>query len=90
MEQWKKIMKNNKWILTEKQLPPRGQWVLVTKNDWQKPWEIMCYQGIRIGKHYIGKGWEEYKYPSWTSGHGDIMSKHPIAWMLLPEPYKEI
>ena len=84
-----------KWIKTNKQLPPKGKWVLVTRDDWQKPWEIMCYMGIRTNtitryipgiKELIE---EEYEYPAWTSGHGDIMGQHPIAWMPLPKQYKK-
>ena len=81
------------WIKTSKQLPPIGQWVLVTKNDYQKPWEIECFMGVRIGTEYCHNEngeWveEEYEYNGWTSGHGDIGSNDPIAWMPLPEPYK--
>lgn len=78
----------NEWIKTDEQLPPIGQWVLVTTDRYQKPVEIMCYQGIQIARRNIGNGWEEYEYPSWTSGHGDIQSSHPKAWMPLPTPYK--
>ena len=77
-----------KWILTSKRLPNKGQWVLVTKEDYQKPVEIMCYLGVQIGRHDIGNGWDEYEYPSWTSGHGDIQGSHPKAWMPLPKPYE--
>ena len=79
---------NGEWIPTSDRLPDKGQWVLVTTERYQKPVEIMCYQGVRIGQHNIGNGWEEYEYPSWTSGHGDIQSHHPEAWMPLPEPNK--
>lgn len=78
------------WIETADQLPPRGEWVLVDKEDWQKPCEVMCYQGIRLGHqtiHHIDGTVtdEDYEYPSWTSGHGDIRPSHPIRWMPLPE-----
>ena len=77
-----------RWIPTSKKLPNKNQWVLVTTEDYQKIAEVMCYQGIRIGKHDVGNGWEEYEYPSWTSGHGDIQSSHPKAWMPLPPCYE--
>lgn len=77
------------WISTSEQLPPKGEWVLVTTDDWQKPIEIMCYQGTRIGRHDIGIGWEDYEFPSWTSGHGDVQSKHPTHWMKLPDTPKQ-
>lgn len=79
-----------KWILTSERLPNKGQWVLVTTGERQKPYEVMCYQGIRIGEHDDGNGWEEYEYPSWTSGHGDVQGHHPEAWMMpsLPAPYE--
>ena len=77
---------DKKWIRTNIQLPRKGEWVLVKTNDWQKPVEIMCYMGVRIGHHDIGNGWEEYEFPAWTSGHGDIKSKHPEVWMPLPDP----
>lgn len=77
-----------KWILTSERLPNVGQWVLVTTKDYQKYVEVMCYQGIRIGQHDVGNGWEEYEYPSWTSGHGDILGSHPEAWMPLPKSWK--
>ena len=76
----------NNWILTENKNPPTGCWVLTTREDWQKPIEIMCYQGIKFGRHNIGNGWEDYEFPSWTSGHGDIC-KPPVAWRFLPIPY---
>lgn len=79
---------NGGWISTSDQLPDKGQWVLVTTERYQKPVEIMCYQGVRIGQHNVGNGWEEYEFQSWTSGHGDIRSHHPEAWMPLPEPYE--
>ena len=78
------------WISTSEQLPPKGEWVLVTTDDWQKPIEIMCYQGTRIGRHDIGNGWEDYEFPSWTSGHGDVQSRHPTHWMKLPDTPKEM
>lgn len=78
-----------KWIKTKEQTPSKGQWVLVTTDDYQKPIEIMCYQGTRVGEEYIGGNWKEYEYPSWTSGHGDIQSWHPEAWMPLPKLYKK-
>ncbi len=77
-----------KWIPISERLPNKGQWVLITTEEYQKPIEIMCYQGIRIGKHDNGNGWEEYEYPSWTSGHGDIQGYNPKAWMPLPAPYE--
>ena len=83
-----KQMQESKWILTKERLPEKSQWVLVTTEEYQKPIEIMCYQGIRIGKHDVGNGWEEYEYPSWTSGHGDVQGYHPKAWMPI-KPYKE-
>lgn len=79
----------SKWINTNDRLPSKGQWVLVATEDYQKPIEIMCYQGVRIGEKHDGDGWKKYEYPSWTSGHGDIRSNHPTAWMPLPEPYEE-
>ena len=79
-----------KWIPISEKLPNKNQWVLVTTEDCQKIAEVMCYQGIRIGRHDIGNGWEEYEYPSWTSGHGDIQGRHPKAWMPLPKPYSEV
>lgn len=82
------LLEQTEWILTSERLPNVGQWVLVTTKDYQKYVEVMCYQGIRIGQHDVGNGWEEYEYPSWTSGHGDVQGHHPKAWMLLPEPYK--
>lgn len=86
-------MKNEfgKWILTKDQMPPKGQWILVAKNNWQKPWEIERYIGKRINQ-YCGQKtnweWEDYEYDAWTSGHGDIGEDAPIAWMPLPEPFK--
>ena len=83
-------MNENNWILTSEQMPPAGKWVLVTKTyDYQKPWEIMCYMGIRIGRSCSKESnweWAEYEFPAWTSGHGDILSQHPYAWMELPTP----
>ena len=79
----------DKWIPVSERLPNKNQWVLITTEDYQKPIEIMRYQGIRTGLHNIGNGgWEQYDYPSWTSGHGDIQSYHPKAWMPLPKPYE--
>ena len=86
----------NKWILTSEQMPPKGKWVLVTTEDWQKPWEIKCFLGIRTGVKYVRypekRGFieEEYEYPAWTSGHGDIGSHNPIAWMPLPNIPQDI
>lgn len=77
-----------KWILTSDRLPNKSQWVLVTTESYQKPVEIMRYQGVQIGQHNVGNGWGKYGFPSWTSGHGDIQSHHPKAWMPLPKPYK--
>ena len=87
---------NNEWILTTEQMPKESQWVLTTTNDYQKPIEIQCYMGIRIGTEYVHpigeKDWIEkkYEYPAWTSGHGDISSHNPIAWMPLPTIPKNI
>lgn len=79
---------NGGWIPTSERLPDKGQWVLVMAESYQKPVEIMCYQGIRIGQQYVGNRWEDYEYPSWTSGYGDIQDYHPKVWMPLPELYK--
>ena len=76
-------------------MPPKNMWVLVARPEYyQKPWEIMSYMGIMTNKRrrFDENGnWieEEYVYPAWTSGHGDIMSEDPVAWMPMPEPYKE-
>lgn len=78
------------WIKTSEQLPPIGQWVLVSEDDTSCPVEIMCYQGIKTNERYQDGKWEDYEYPSWTSGHGDIQDEHPKAWMPLPEPYREV
>ena len=73
------------WIYCKDKLPPKGEWVLVTRNEYQKPVEIMCYQGIRTNRRTNDHGeWEDYRYPSWTSGHGDIQGRHPLAWMEVP------
>lgn len=77
------------WRLISEILPPKGQWVIVTTEDYQKPCEIMCYLGTRIGRHDIGNGWEDYEFPTWTSGHGDVRSTHPYAWMPLPQVPKK-
>lgn len=77
------------WISTSEQLPPKGEWVLVTTDNWQKPCEIMCYQGVRVIENECDKGYDRY-FPSWTSGHGDIQSKHPTHWMKLPDTPKEM
>ena len=86
--------KTNKgeWIETEKQMPPKGQWVLVAQDNYQKPWEIMTYMGVQTGYKYLPPNFDEkipYSYHAWTSGHGDITSKNPVAWMPLPDPYKQ-
>lgn len=81
------------WIKTNEQLPPKGQWVLVTTDDYQKPCEIECYIGVKkhSGYRFVnGKGEDfEEPYHAWTSGYGDI-GESPIAWMPLPEPYREV
>ena len=83
----------SKWILTKDELPEKGVWVLTTINDHQKPIEIRCYLGIRRGSKASRKTnyeWVEYEYPAWTSGHGDISSRHPIAWTPLPSIPEDI
>lgn len=83
------VTPSRQWIPVSERLPNKSQWVLVTNEDYQEPIEIMCYQGIRTGLHKVGNGeWEQYEYPSWTSGHGDIQSYHPKAWQPLPKPYE--
>lgn len=77
-----------KWIPVSEKLPNKNQWVLVITENYQKLVDIMCYQGIRICRHDVGNGWEEYECPSWTSGHGDIQDSHPIAWTPLPKPMR--
>lgn len=83
------------WIKMSEKKPPEGQWVLVTNtNHSQKPWEIMLYMGIMVNTmHRFDENGnlieEGYKYPAWTSGHGDILSEDPVAWMPMPEPYEE-
>ena len=83
----------NEWINVFDKLPPIGCWVLVTRRgNIQKPIEIACYKGARIAKDLNNT---EYKYYSWTSGHGDLMHSinydeygSIIAWKYLPLPYK--
>ena len=81
--------KSMNWISTDNQLPPKGVWVLVTKEDGNKPFEVMAYQGMRIGKRDDGNGWKEYEFPCWTSGYGDVQSHHPKYWAKLPTEIKE-
>lgn len=86
----------SRWILTKNELPPKGEWVLTTTGDWQKPIEIKCYMGKRLGTKWVSipgiSGYKkvDYEYPAWTSGHGDIGARNPIAWMLLPKIPKSI
>ena len=84
------------WIKMSEKRPPDNTWVLVADpNDYQKPWEIMRYLGVMTNTRYIlnselnERVSEEYEYPAWTSGHGDILSEDPVAWMPMPEPYEE-
>lgn len=85
---------NNKWILTNKQMPPKGKWVLTTTGDYQKTCEIKCYMGVKtetIYRYLNGKSEEyEHEYYAWTSGHGDISGRNPVAWMLLPDIPEDI
>ena len=80
----------NKWIFTSEKLPPIGEWVLVTNGKCDgKHCEVMTYKGLKSEKVYtVGGGEYEEQYHEWTSGHGDILSKNPLAWMPLPDPYK--
>ena len=83
-----------KWIKTEEQMPEKGQWVIVFSGDNRKYCEIECYMGLGTKTTTT---WDkdgnmikyDYEYPAWTCGHGDIKSTNPVAWMPLPEPYRE-
>lgn len=80
----------DKWILVTEKFPPIGEWVLVTNGECNgKYCEIMTYKGLKTERiHRVGYGEYEEQYHAWTSGHGDIRSKNPLAWMPLPTPYK--
>ena len=70
------------WIKTSEQLPPIGQPVLVTTNDWQFPYEIWEYKGkISVNDPTLDM-W-------FTHGMGGITEEQPKAWMPLPQPYAE-
>lgn len=81
----------DKWIPVSKKLPPIGEWVLVTNGKCNgKYCEVMIYHGLKTQiVHRVGEGeYYEEQYHEWTSGHGDVLSKNPLAWMPLPSPYK--
>ena len=80
----------DKWIFTSEKLPPIGEWVLVTNGKCDgKHCEIMTYHGLKTQRvHRVGGGEYEEQYHEWTSGHGDILSENPLAWMPLPKPYE--
>lgn len=62
------------WILVSERLPKEYEWVLIT------------FVGID-GEHHI-----DYAFNSYNSWHSELMhfvDVKVIAWMPLPEPYKE-
>lgn len=71
------------WIPCNDKMPEIGRDVLISK----KPFNILGFeQRVVIGKRQYdprsGK-------PEWWSGYGVLEDKVVIAWMPLPEPYKE-
>ena len=79
------------WIKTKEQLPAEGEWVLVAVDDIYKPIDVMKYEGMKVGRVIGGMNafypkktyYEEFIYPYWTSGHGDVLGAHPYAWASL-------
>ena len=80
-----------KWIKTKEQLPPENEWVLVAVDNLRKPIDVMQYQGMKKGRMVGQKNilfpkatyYEEFIYPHWTRGFGDVMGTHPYAWASL-------
>lgn len=78
MEQWKPI-------ITDDDLPPIGQKVLVTTQKGEI--EIAYYGGEGV------KTWYQYgvehndPIPKWWYAMGALSDEHPLAWMPLPERY---
>ena len=58
-------------------------------SDWEDDWEDNCEYDEIEDEYYIKEGWYEFT----TQGNGDLMNWYinadVIAWMELPEPYKE-
>jgi len=69
------LLKQTEWIPVSERLPEKSTWVLVTcKNS-----DGYIYLDIKLINQYTGL-WD---------GDEDLFETEVLAWMPLPEPYKE-
>lgn len=73
----------NKWIPVSEKLPEEGHDVLITKKSFKiKGYEQNVIKAKRSVDPRSGK-------IEWWSEFGALKDKEVLAWMPLPEPYKE-
>lgn len=83
--------KPNKWIPCSERLPRASEIVLLSLPEHTMVDGEECYPCVICG-HYIGGNSEEWGISDGTTvGYGLVAYKHckPVAWMPLPEPYKQ-
>lgn len=79
-EQVERLKENRRWILVEERLPEEDDFVLVTVNGIYN--HITFSDAIELGELCSDGTWFIDGYPDWNN-------PNVVAWMPLPEPYRE-
>lgn len=70
------------WIPVEERLPDNPDCMVLVQISGRPACNIGLDNALCIAQYYPDEGWILEEYPSWDDAH-------PVAWMPLPEPYRE-
>ena len=76
---------SRRWIPVSEKLPPDDEDVLVQYE--QGGMEVVYYH---IDDTFYPTEYKDLNETGWFNENGDALYFEPIAWMPLPEPYKEV
>lgn len=77
-----KELAKHRWIPVTERLPEDEESLVLIQVSGKPEGNIMLEDAITMASYNVADGWILEMYPEWEDAH-------PVAWMPLPEPYKD-